>query len=49
MPLNSYTIIHGDAKLTKEQKSILYNWVSAMRDTMKAQYPIDSLERKKKV
>lgn len=48
MPLNSYTIIHGDAKLSKEQKDIMFAWVAANRDSMRAQYPLDSLERKKK-
>jgi Haem-binding domain len=49
MPLKSYTIIHGDAKLTKEQKVQIYNWTNAMMDSMKVKYPIDSLERPKKV
>ncbi len=47
MPLTSYTLIHGNAKLSKEQKVIVYAWVNAMLDTMKLHYPIDSLERKK--
>jgi hypothetical protein len=48
MPLKSYTIIHGDAKLSKEQKVEIYNWTNAMMDSMKVRYPIDSLERPKK-
>lgn len=48
MPLSSYTIIHKDAKLTDTEKQALYNWVNAIRDSMRAVYPIDSLERKKK-
>lgn len=47
MPLNSYLWIHKDAKLTDEEKNILINWADAIRDTMKAKYPIDSLVRKK--
>jgi len=47
MPLNSYLWIHKDAKLSDQQKLTLANWVNAVRDTMKAHYPIDSLERKK--
>jgi hypothetical protein len=39
--------IHKDAKLSDQQKLTLANWVNAVRDTMKAHYPIDSLERKK--
>ena len=46
MPLSSYTLIHRNAILTKEQKSILTNWASAIRDTMKATFPADSLKRK---
>jgi hypothetical protein len=48
MPLKSYTIIHGDAKLSKEQKVAIYNWTNAMMDSMKVKYLIDSLERPKK-
>jgi Haem-binding domain len=49
MPLQSYTIIHGNAKLSKEQKVQIYNWTNAMMDSMKVKYPIDSLERPKKL
>lgn len=47
MPLNSYLWIHKDAKLSDQQKLALANWVTAVRDTMEAHYPIDSLVRKK--
>jgi len=47
MPLNSYLWIHKDAKLTDDEKNKLINWANAIRDTMKAKYPIDSLVRKK--
>jgi Haem-binding domain len=47
MPLESYTWMHKDAKLTADQKSIIYNWVKATMDTMKVRHPIDSLIRKK--
>ena len=46
MPLSSYTLIHRNAILTKEQKSILTNWAGAIRDTMKTTFPADSLKRK---
>lgn len=46
MPLPSYLWIHNDAVLSAEGKSILINWSIAMRDSMKAHYPIDSLERR---
>jgi hypothetical protein len=45
MPLESYTIVHGDAKLSEQQKLSLANWVVSLRDSIKAQYPEDSLKR----
>ncbi|CAN5746027.1 heme-binding domain-containing protein [soil metagenome] len=48
MPLSSYTIIHRDAKLEERQKLLLTHWVTALRDSIKANYPADSLIRKKK-
>ena len=47
MPLDSYLWIHKYAKLNEQQKLTLANWVTAIRDTMKATYPADSLVRKK--
>ena len=47
MPMDSYTWMHKDAKLSPAEKEKLINWADAMRDTMKAHYPIDSLVRKK--
>ncbi|MBL0355970.1 MAG: heme-binding domain-containing protein [Chitinophagaceae bacterium] len=47
MPLSSYTIIHKDAVLSKEQKLALSSWASAAMDSMKARYPADSLLKKK--
>lgn len=46
MPLASYTVIHRYAILSKEQKLSLTNWANAVRDTIKANYPADSLKRK---
>lgn len=48
MPLYSYTIIHTDAKLDEAKKLLIANWVSSLRDSIKANYPADSLTRKKK-
>ena len=31
MPLTSYTLIHGDAKLTAEQSSALASWAGALK------------------
>ncbi len=47
MPLDSYTWIHKDAKLTEEEKITLMNWADGIRESMKAKYPLDSLIRKK--
>jgi hypothetical protein len=47
MPLNSYTWMHNDAKLTEAEKNRLIGWADAIRDSMKLKYPIDSLVRKK--
>ena len=47
MPLNSYTWIHKDAKLTTAEKTSLIGWANSVMDTLKAHYPIDSLVRKK--
>src|SRR5579862_6714866 len=43
MPITSYTLIHRYAILSDAQKSQLIRWSDAMRDTMKARYPVDSL------
>ncbi len=48
MPLSSYTIIHRDAKLSMPDKKIMYNWINTLRDSIKVQYPLDSLVRKSK-
>jgi Haem-binding domain len=48
MPLNSYTVIHTNAKLTDAEKETLYTWCEATRDSIKARYPADSLVIKKK-
>ena len=47
MPLDSYLWIHKDAKLNGQQKITIANWVTSIRDTIKANYPADSLVRKK--
>ena len=47
MPLDSYTWIHRNAKLSTEEKASLTNWAQSIIDTMKATYPIDSLVKKK--
>lgn len=47
MPLSSYTLIHRDAKLSPEQKQVLADWVTALRDSFTANYPPDSLRKRK--
>jgi hypothetical protein len=47
MPLPSYLLMHRDAALSPEQKTTLIVWANAMRDTMKAHFPADSLERRR--
>jgi len=47
MPLDSYLWVHKDAILSEQQKLTLANWVTAVRDTIKATYPADSLVKKK--
>lgn len=34
MPLNSYTIIHKDAKLSVKDKELLINWVQKLKDSL---------------
>lgn len=43
MPLKSYTLIHRNAVLSDDQKVSLVAWANAMMDTLKANYPADSL------
>ncbi|MFM6926173.1 MAG: heme-binding domain-containing protein [Ferruginibacter sp.] len=47
MPLDSYLWIQKNAKLDEQQKLTLANWVTSVRDSIKAHYPADSLVRKK--
>ena len=43
MPLSSYTLIHRNAILTLNHKLAITNWAAAIRDTIKTNYPPDSL------
>lgn len=47
MPLSSYLWIHKYAKLNEQQKLTIATWVTGLRDSIKANYPPDSLVRKK--
>ena len=45
MPLDSYTWIHRDAKLSPEQKATIHAWSNALCDSLQRKYPIDSLRK----
>ena len=47
MPLYSYTLIHKEARLTDTEKTMLMDWAQGIRDSIKANYPADSLVMKK--
>lgn len=36
MPLSSYTLLHQDAKLSKEEKTLVMDWASKTRDSLEA-------------
>jgi Haem-binding domain len=50
MPLPSYTWLglHSNAKLDEQQRKLIINWAKAQMDTLKAQYPPDSLILKRR-
>ena len=50
MPLPSYTFLglHAKANLSDEQRQTLMNWAQTQMDTLKAQYPPDSLIMKRR-
>ncbi|MFN0176611.1 MAG: heme-binding domain-containing protein [Saprospiraceae bacterium] len=48
MPLNSYTWIHSDARLSEQQRQTLVDWAQANMDSLSAKYPADSLVLKRK-
>ena len=45
MPLPSYLLIHRDAVLSQQQKDLIIGWTRAWRDSLKKEYPPDSLGR----
>ena len=48
MPLKSYTWTHGDARLTQAQRVLLTSWAASIMDTLRANYPPDSLILRRK-
>jgi hypothetical protein len=47
MPLSSYTLIHKNAVLSETEKAQLIQWCQNVMDTIKANYPADSLKSKR--
>jgi hypothetical protein len=47
MPLDSYTWMHHDARLTESEKKEVIDWANNVRANMESRYPKDSLIRKK--
>jgi hypothetical protein len=48
MPLNSYTWIHRNAALSAQQRETIVSWAQANMDSLKVQYPADSLVLRRK-
>jgi hypothetical protein len=50
MPLPSYTWLgmHKEANLSDEERKAIVDWAKAQMDTLKAQYPVDSLVLKRR-
>ena len=46
MPLDSYTWMHPEARLTEAEKNELIDWANKIRSDMEAKYPKDSLIKK---
>lgn len=36
MPLTSYTLLHQDAKLSKDEKTLVIDWATKTRDSLEA-------------
>jgi len=47
MPLNSYTWMHRDAAISEKQRQTLVAWARSNMDSLRAQYPADSLVRRR--
>jgi hypothetical protein len=43
MPLDSYTLIHHNARLNPADKQTLINWCESVKSEIKSKYPADSL------
>lgn len=47
MPIDNYTWIHKQARLSETDRTKLISWANSIMDDMKSKYPLDSLLRKK--
>ncbi len=47
MPLKSYSLIHSNARLKDEERTLLISWAEAVMNEMKGRYPMDSLVKPK--
>ncbi len=47
MPLDSYLPMHPEARLTPDERAVIVSWAQSLRDSMRAWYPQDSLQRRR--
>ena len=47
MPMSSYTLVHRDAVMSADQKSLVQNWVANTMKEMESEYPAKSLKKPK--
>ena len=45
MPISSYTLIHGYAKLNDAQRKLVVDWANSIHDSIKVTFPADSLKK----
>jgi hypothetical protein len=48
MPISSYTLIHRYAILSEGQRKLVSDWANTIHDSIKANYPADSLKMPKR-
>ena len=46
MPLNSYTWVHKDAKLTEQEKVLMVNWAEILRKEIASKHDVTEEEKK---
>ncbi|HEY1039326.1 MAG TPA: heme-binding domain-containing protein, partial [Bacteroidia bacterium] len=40
MPMSSYTLMHGDAKLNADQKKLIIDWAKTNQDSLEKLIPV---------